>query len=610
MSRQFPNLRYSPDIRNAVDGAYKAVSDDSTYKAFVKRAAELAANSLRPEEKTDLDNFYDTAAGFVTKAAFLRYMTSWSSAIMQPMDIFLRGSVNMYANHGSKGLAEMAKMFKFWNQYGTTEYNADGTTSWRMPSIEYAKGLTPSERRAIRDIGSYGVFTDTLSSTVFSQSKKPVTSIGLRRARDVTDNLVFGGLMHHGERLSREFLGLASFRANMEKLGDYDKAVKAAVDEVYESYGNYSPDNRPLIMQGPAGKVLTMYKFFPLVTYKNLIANFFRMMTGLNREDKVKAAIKFFGVLGTHLLLGGLEALILFSTVMGIIGAAWNQWGRDPDAPDEMKNLDYLTWWKTEFMPQQFGDEWAEVLRKGVLNKLTGLEISGRISLDNMWFREPNVPSETNKDTFLNWALALGGPAPNLVISAMNGLQDMANGEWMRGLEKLTPGSIGNYLTAYRYATQGIQTPQGVQLADPGKVPTSEIVGQAIGYRPAALARAQDAANRGMVIEKKITMEKKSLEKQYKDNFRKSIDPTIPSSARERFGDRWVETLDKIIDFNLRNPTKQIDMDTLGDANAENINKNIRKEIFGGMDINEKNVELLGPLSNEAEKALSGYNKP
>lgn len=609
MSRQFPNLQYSPDIRNAVDGAYKVVSDDPTYKAFVKRAAELAANSLRPEEKTDLDKFYETAAGFVTKAAYLRYMTSWSSAIMQPMDIFLRGSVNMYANHGAKGLAEMAKMLKFWNQYGTTEHNADGTTSWRMPSIEYAKGLTPSERRAIRDIGAYGVFTDTLSKTVFEQSKKPITSTGLRVAKDVTGNLVFGGLMRHGERLSREFLGLASFRANMDKLGDYDKAVKAAVDEVYETFGNYSPDNRPLLMQGPTGKVLTMYKFFPLVTYKNLIGNFFRMMTGLNREEKVKAATKFFGVLGTHLLLGGLEALPLFTVVIGLIGAAWNTWGRDPDAPDEMKNLDYLTWWKTEFMPQQFGAEWAEVLRKGVANKLTGFDLSSRISLDNMWFREPNVPSETNKDTFLNWALALGGPAPNLVISAMNGVQDIANGEWMRGLEKILPGSISNYMIAYRYATQGIQTPQGVQLAEPGKVPTSEIVGQAIGYRPAALSKAQDLANRGMVIEKKIAMEKKGLEKQYKDNFRKSVDPTIPTSAQERFGDKWVETLDKIIDFNLRNSKNQIDLETLSDANAENINKIQRKEIFGGIDINEKNVELLGPLSNEAEKALSVYNK-
>jgi len=363
-------------------------------------------------------------------------------------------------------------------------------------------------------------------------------------------------------------------------------------------------------MQGAGGKVLTMYKFFPLVTYKNLASNFFKMLPGFNKEDKAKAATKFFGILGTHLLLGGLEALPLFTTIMAIIGAAWNKWGRDPDAPDEMKNLDYLTWWKTEFMPQQFGDEWSETLKKGVANKFAGIDLSSRVSLDNMWFREPNSPGKTNKDTFLNWALALGGPVPNLAINTMNGLQDLANGEYQRGMEKLTPGSISNYMIAYRYATQGIQTPQGVQLAEPGKVPTSEIVGQAIGYRPAALSTAQDLANRGAVVEKQIAMEKQNLEQQYKDNFRKSIDPTIPLSAQERFGNKWVDTFDKIIDFNLRNPTKQIDMDELENANAENINKVLRKGIFGGIDINEKNAALLGPVSNEAEKALSVYNKP
>jgi hypothetical protein len=610
MSQQFANLRYGPDIRNAIDGAYKAVEDDATYKAFVKRAAELAANSLNPPEKTDLDKSYDSAAGLVTKTAFIRYMTSWSSAIMQPLDVFLRGFPMMLANHGTKGVVEMSKMLKFWNQYGVVEHNADGTTSWRMPSIERARGVTPLERRAIRDLISYGIFEDTLASTVFSQARKPITSKGLRVVRDLSSKLIFGGLMHHGERLSREFLGLASFRANMEKLGDYNKAIKATVDEVHEAFGNYSPDNRPLLMQGAAGKVITMYKFFPLVTYKNLGINFFKMITGLNREEKVKAATKFFGVLGTHLLLGGLQALPLFTVVMSIIGALWAKWGRDPDAPDEMKNLDYITWWKTEFMPQQFGDEWSEILKKGLANKFTGLDVAGRISLDNMWFREPSSPGETNKDTFLNWALALGGPAPNLVISAMNGMQDMANGEYMRGLEKLTPGSISNYLTAYRYATEGIQTPQGVQLAEPGKVPTSEIIGQAIGYRPAATSRAQDAVSKGIAVERAINMEKKTLEKEYKDNFRKSIDPTLPVSAQERFGDKWMEALDKVIDFNLRNPTKQIDLDGLNEANAENINKILRKEAFGGIDINEKNVELLGPLSDEAEKALSGYNKP
>jgi hypothetical protein len=609
MSRQFANLRYGPDIRNAVDGAYKAIEDDPTYAAFVERAAELAANALQAPEQTKLDKFFDSAAGFITKVAFIRYMTSWSSAIMQPMDIFLRGVPNLLGNHGPKGLATLSKMLKFWNQYGVIEYNADGTTSWRMPSIERAKGLTPLERRAVREMIARGVSTDTLSSTVFTQSSKPITSIGLRRAKDVTSNLIFGGLMHHGERLSREVIFLTSFRLNMEKFKDFDEAVKTAVGETTETFGNYSQTNRPLIMQGAGGRIITMYKFFPLVTYKNLIGNFFKMLPGFNKTDKVKAATKFFGVLGTHLLLGGLTALPLFSTIMAVLGAAWNKWGRDPDAPDEMKNLDYVTWWKTEFMPQQFGDEWSDILQKGIANKLTGLELSGRISLDNMWFREPSTPSKTNKDLFLNWALALGGPAPNLVISTMNGMQDMANGEYMRGMEKLTPGSVGNYLTAYRYATEGVQTPQGVQLAEPGTVPVSEIAGQAIGFRPAALSTAQDLSFRAAAVEKQIIMEKQSLEKKYKDNFRKSIDPTISPEAQQRFDDKWLETLEKIIDFNLRNPTKQIDMETLEISNAESLNKALRKEIFGGVDINEKNIELLGPVSNEAEKALSGYSK-
>jgi hypothetical protein len=148
-----------------------------------------------------------------------------------------------------------------------------------------------------------------------------------------------------------------------------------------------------------------------------------------------------------------------------------------------------------------------------------------------------------------------------------------------------------------------------VQLAEPGTVPTSEIAGQAIGFRPAALNTAQDLAGKAAAVEKQIVMEKQGLEQKYKDTFRKSIDPTLSPEAQQRFDDKWLETLDKIIDFNLRNPTKQIDMEQLETSNAESLNKVVRKETFGGIDINEKNIELLGPASNEAEKALSGYTK-
>jgi len=609
MSRQFAKLRYAPDMRNALSAANKVIAEDPTYKAFVARANELAAESLQPPERTSLAKFMDTASGIVVKISYLRYMTSWSSAIMQPLDIFLKGIPTLLGNHGPKGVTELTKMMKIWNQFGITEYQADGTTRWRMPSIEHATGLTPVERRAVREMVAWGVHKNTLASTVFNQAKKPTTNKIWQTTKDVMGNLILGNLMHHGERLSREVVYLTSFRLNFDKSKNFDDAVKKAVAETNEVYGDYSPDNRPLIMRGATGKLVTMYKFFPLVTYKNLIGNFFKILSTTNSpKEKVQAATKFFGVMGTHLLLGGIEALPLFSVVMSILGAAWNQWGRDPDAPADMKSIDYETWWKTEFMRKQFGD-WSELLKKGAVNHLTGLDISSRISLNDMWFRSPSDPGKTNKEILGNWALALGGPVPSLVLNTTQGLQELANGQYERGMEKLVPGSISNLMIAHRYATEGMQTPQGVQLAKPGTVPTSEVVGQAIGYRPAALATAQEISFKAKATEKTILAEKNQLTNQYNDNFIKSTDPTMSVGFQERFNQKWGDTLDKVIDFNIRHPHNQIDIEKLNESLSTHVNKIIETEMGGGVRITPQNVDVLGPLANEAERALSRYNK-
>ena len=609
MSRQFAKLRYAPDMRNALSAANKVVEDDPTYKAFVMRANELAAESLQPPERTSLAKFMDTASGIVVKISYLRYMTSWSSAIMQPLDIFLKGIPTLLGNHGPKGVTELTKMMKIWNQFGITEYQADGTTRWRMPSIEHATGLTPVERRAVREMVAWGVHKNTLASTVFNQAKKPTTNKIWQTTKDVMGNLILGNLMHHGERLSREVVYLTSFRLNFDKSKNFDDAVKKAVAETNEVYGDYSPDNRPLIMRGATGKLVTMYKFFPLVTYKNLIGNFFKILSTTNSpKEKVQAATKFFGVMGTHLLLGGLEALPMFSVIMSVLGAAWNQWGRDPDAPDEMKNISYETWWKTKFMPQAFGD-WSELLKKGAANHLTGWDISSRISLNDMWFRAPTMPAASNKELMGNWALALAGPVPSLVLSATQGLQEIANGQYERGLEKILPGSISNLMIAHRYATEGFQTPQGAQLAQPGTMDKSEIAGQAIGYRPAAISAAQEIAFKSKVAEKVVLAEKNQLTRQYNDNFIKSTDPTMPVDFQQRFNQKWGDTLDKVIDFNIRHPKTQINIEELNKSLSEHIKAITETEMGGGVRITPENVDLLGDAANEAEKILSKYKK-
>lgn len=422
--------------------------------------------------------------------------------------------------------------------------------------------------------------------------------------------------MHHGERLSREIIALTSFRLHLAELQkaspgnptNYHEAVKAAVRETNEVLGNYGANNKPMMMRGAGGRLVTMYKFFPLLTTKLLVTNFFKMLPMFNKQGKAAAATKFFGVLGSHALFGGLVALPAFSLAMKVLQAAWEQWQKDPDAPDEMRDIDYETWWRTEWLPKYFGNpELARLVEYGLINKLTGWDISSRISLNDMWFRDPQ-PGKTLTDTFLNWGQVIGGAAASTALGAAQGIQLMSQGEYERGLEKLVPASISKLMVASRYAKEGIQTTQGAQLAGRGKVPTSELVGQAIGYAPARIAEAQNIAFKTQAAEKVITRERQSIMGALKDSFRKSIDFNRPEVS-ERFDKKFQETMDKAVDFSLRHPEYEIKDGEISKAIEDELKKVVETEMGSGVRLTEKNFRLSVPSADKAENALAPYKK-
>jgi len=620
MARAFAKLEHAGDIRRGVEQARRQLEGQEQYTPFVKRMEEMAAEALQPSVPTDAGKWIDSAANAIVKLSFLRNLTSWSSAIMQPMDVVMKGMPVLTGNHGPRAMVELSKMMKLHNQYGVVEKMPDGTTRFRAPSIEFATGLSPQERRAVRDmVDMYGVTKDTLANEVFSQARTPATKVNSKAfelGKDAVNTLVMGGLMHHGERLSREIIALTSFRLHLAELQkaspnnplNYHEAVKAAVQETNEVLGNYSANNRPLMMRGAGGRLVTMYKFFPLLTTKLLLGNFFKMLPMFNKQGKAAAATKFFGVLGSHALLGGLVALPAFSLVMGLLQAAWKQWQKDPDAPDEMRDIDYETWWRTEWLPKYFGNpELARIAEYGVLNKLTGFDISSRISLNDMWFRDPQ-PGKTLTDTFLNWGQVIGGAAASTALGVAQGVQLMSQGEYERGMEKLTPASISKLLIARRFAKEGIQTTQGAQLVEKGKVPTSELVGQAMGYTPARIAEAQTIAFKEQAAEKVITRERQKIMGGLKDSFRKSIDFNRPD-VNERFDKIFQDTLDKATDFSLRYPEQEIKDAEINKAINDELKKVIETEMDSGVRITKKNVILAGPSAEKAENALAPYKK-
>jgi hypothetical protein len=619
VANSFAKLEHAADIRNAIELSRRQLKGNEELTPFVKRMEEIAGESLSPKEKTDAEKWMNSTANLVTKLSFIRNLTSFSSALMQPMDVVLKGVPILTGNHGAKAIPELLKMTNLMKQYGSWETTADGTKRWRAPSIEFAKGLTDVERQAVRDmVDVYGVTKDTLTHEIFNKARTPSTKVGSKGGDmfwSSVDNLVLGGLMHHGERLSREVMALTSFRLHLAEMNkadpsnpaNYHEAVKMAVRETNEALGNYNADNKPLIMRGAAGKLLGMYKFFPLLTTKVLVGNFFRMLPGLNKAGKAQAATKFFGVLGTHALFGGVVALPAFSLAMKAYGAAWNQWIKDPDAPEDMRSKDPELWFRTECLPSFFNNpDMKRIAEYGLINYITGSDVSSRASLNDMWYRDPQ-PGKTLKDNFLNWGQVLGGPAVSTALNAAQGVQLMSQGDYERGLEKLTPGSISKLMMAYRYATQGVQTAQGIQLVEPGKMPINELVGQAIGYAPAQVTEAQDIAFKANAAEKGVVQERGGLMNQLKDAYRKSVDPTMTASQSERYNKIFDQLLEKREQFNVNNPENEITAKEIL-SGIETTQKNIAQtEAGSGVKIDKKNARLVGSASDAAAEALEKY---
>jgi hypothetical protein len=648
MARSFAHLEHAADIRQALDLAGRQKANNDTYAPFVERMEEFASEALEPEVPPSIGKFLaDTAAGGIAKISFIRNLTSWSSAIMQPTDIILKGIPIMTGNHGAKAAVELAKMGKLFTQFGVLEKMPDGTTRFRPPSIEFAKGLTDTERKAVRDmVDIYGVTENTLTNDIFARASKAtvdVDSKAWQMGKDAVDTLIFGGLMHHSERLSREVIALTSFRlhlaeqekANPGNLANYHEAVKQAVRETNEILGNYNPNNKPMLMRGAGGKILGMYKFFPFITTKLLIGNFFKMLPMFNKQGKVAAATKFFGILGTHALFGGLVALPAFSMVMGALKAAWEEWQKDPDAPTEMRDVDYETWWRTEWLPSYFGNtglpelaekmgikgdkeettaqKLARLAEHGVLNYLTGWDFSSRLSLNDMWFREPQ-PGKNARDTLGNWAEVVAGPAWSTAKGIAQGMELWSQGEYEKGLEKWMPASISKLMLAHRYNQEGVRIPDGPadkQLVEKGKIPTSALVGQVIGYAPEALSSAQTKGFKAAAAEKVVDMQKASIIANYKKAFLASQDDSISPEKRARFEERMQKAEDDRQAFNERNPRKKISStaDLREEAKGKRKESRLAAEDTGGINITRENADLLDPLAESAARDLQRLNK-
>jgi hypothetical protein len=594
MATQLARIKYAPLLRNSLSQARDSIKNRPIYEPYVATFERRVSDELSVGELS----FGEKIAAALNKFSFIFYLGGISSAVLQPLSLFQTG-IPVLTKYGvGKAYAEMGNMLKVWNEFGVMKKNADGTFSWAPPSIENVT-RSEDERRAIKDMMGRDLTTSTYARDALGYKATPTDDIPspkVQFAKDTVSALVLGGLMHSTERMSREAMFLAAYRLNRKAGRDHETSVDNAVYDTNEALGNYGQYNRPDFMKGAPGRILTQFMMYPVYMTLFLGRNFVEMVKPMNGRTRFEAAKKFFGTMGHTWVLGGAVGLWGFSTVMGLLGAMWNSL-KDDEWPEEVKNMSYELWWRTVWLKEQLGGtqiagyDLADVIERGPVNAITGVDISSRTSLNNMWLRDTKETA-TTRESAIALAVEKAGPSANMILSLIDSYDAFMQGDYKKGVLKAAPAGFRNWINAANYYEEGAKDNKGAEILSRDAFTTGELIFQAVGFRSDLLANTQYVTFKVIGLEQKILNERTKIMNQ------------IDRAYREKDFDAYTEYYGDMQKFNNKYPTYQITTDNLVDSLERKQEQ--RAKSFRGITLTEKNVgpfaETLLPSRLAADK--------
>lgn len=333
--------------------------------------------------------------------------------------------------------------------------------------------LNPEELEAFQELVRQGVIDKTLAHNLAELAETEGAILPGAKGK-VSEVLSF--MFHHAERFNREVTSMAAYRLARSKGLSESEAVAKARDITYESHFDYSNANRARFMQGNMAKVLLQFKqYAQSMTY--LLTRTLYQSTKGDPKTRTQARKKLTGILGAHALAAGLVGMPLFDAVMMALDAAHDLFGDDEPWDAEAAFREWLV--------EHFGKEGGAMIAKGPVSAMTGVDLSSRVGLGELWWRRPNKELEGRAI----WQHALEqvvGPSLGIIPNALAGLELIQEGHTARGMERILPKAARDPLKAYRFQKEGAQTLSGAPMVE--DMTTGETVGQALGFTPERLS--------------------------------------------------------------------------------------------------------------------------
>jgi hypothetical protein len=573
MAYQLARFEYSPNMFSQLEAAKLQLKDRFDPKvgydpAVVRENDEL--NDYVGEVKRRLDLILNptdigTIPSMLSNIGFIYYLSSAASAVTNVLGGVMIGFPTLVGQTVKLNPGMSYTQAAVKTLFETSKSAAQTIASMTKGTSAPPSGLSAVEQAAHNRFVADGLIDITATYDQSGLASTPTESYSGARYKAMK---VITFLFHQAERLNREIMAMSAFRtayaeanaAGLSPRAAFTKAIANAKDVTNRAMFDYSSTNKPRYFQHPVARVVLQFKQFPQQMTFFLAHNLVNSLKGESPEIRREARARFVGTMGMAAIMSGVTGLWGFSTVASVVNAVFNAMADEDDGelPFDFE-LAFADW-----AAETFGSQVGMAITRGIPNVVTGLDIGGRVKLDDMWFRDgrKNQDEAEALQSFLVDAL---GPTIGIGINAARAVDLWNQGHGDRALEAVSPAIAKNVLIAGRMGREGGATTLRGDMLTENDSPFILMM-QGLGLRSAELAERQYYNITVKGAEQAILKERQNLLNYYGLTF---MSNDIDANQ---------EAFDKMMEFNQKHPTVAIPADSIVSSIVNRFKKSAQTE--------------------------------
>jgi N12 class adenine-specific DNA methylase len=328
------------------------------------------------------------------------------------------------------------------------------------------------ERKMFDALSNNGTFDRTRSHDLAGLSEEGVERGSLHRKFMMASTYMF----HKAEVANREITALAAYRLEFAKTGSVQASINYANDVVNKVHLDYSAANRPDLFQGNFARIALQFKMFSQGMTYLWGKTVYDAFKGETPEQRAEARNIFLSMTAVQIAAAGVLGLPIGGIMMAAqaIAGLFDDNDEPVDVEVEIRKA----------LANVFGADIGRILSKGVLNE-TGIDLHSRMSLSDLWIREPDKEMEGKDEAYYLLKTALG-PVTGILENVLVGMKLISEGNTERGVEKMLPNMISAPLKTMRLVNEGgSKSLTGNMIYETNRW---EQAMQALGFKPSGLS--------------------------------------------------------------------------------------------------------------------------